>query len=71
FDLVIANILAEENIRLAGQLIDHLRPGGHLVLSGILGEKVDLVRDTFDGLMGASPQVHYQDEWASLVYRRT
>ncbi|GAB4178385.1 MAG: 50S ribosomal protein L11 methyltransferase [Geothermobacteraceae bacterium] len=71
FDLVIANILAEENIRLAGQLIDHLRPGGHLVLSGILGEKVDLVRDTFDGHMGASPQVHYQDEWASLVYRRT
>ncbi len=71
FDLVIANILAEENIRLAEPLTNHLQPGGYLVLSGILTEKTDLVRNTFDDLMGAPPQVHNLDEWASLVYRRT
>lgn len=70
YDLVLANILAEENIRLARQLIEHTTPGGTLVLSGILSEKVALVRQTFDALLGSAPELTEQEEWACLVYRR-
>jgi ribosomal protein L11 methyltransferase len=70
YNLVLANILAEENIRLARQLIDHTMQGGSLVLSGILNEKVALVRQTFDPLLGSPPELTLQDEWACLVYRR-
>jgi len=69
FDLVLANILAEENIRLSTQLRGHLAPGGVLVLSGILEEKVELVQTTFDRLFASPPRVMLQEEWACLVYR--
>ncbi len=36
FDLVLANILAEPLVALAGPLAETLRPGGHLVLAGLL-----------------------------------
>jgi len=39
FELIVANILAEENIRLRHDLFEHLSPGGWLVLSGVLQEK--------------------------------
>lgn len=70
FDLVIANILAEENIRLAEQLCSHTADGGCLVLSGILADKADMVRAAFDPRMAAAPRVTYQDEWTCLVYHR-
>ena len=47
FDVVLANILAEENIRLADALVSRLAPGGTLVLSGILEEKESLVSEVF------------------------
>lgn len=70
FDVILANILAEELVRLAPLLIRHLSPGGALVLSGILAEKEPLVRAGF-----ASPELEYQEtrqqgEWVAMVYRR-
>lgn len=47
FDIILANILAEELVRLAPQLTDRLAPGGSLVLSGILAEKEELVLNGF------------------------
>jgi len=69
FELVLANILAEENVRLATPLLHHLAEGGQLVLSGILEEKVPLVRAAFDPLFAKAPQVMLQEEWACLVYQ--
>ncbi len=70
YDLIVANILAEENIRLRHAFMEHLRPGGWLVLSGILKEKEALVRDGFaDLLLDFSPS-RYQDEWVCLLLRR-
>lgn len=70
YDVVVANILAEENIRLADALLAHLNPGGTLFLSGILAEKEDLVRDSFASqpldFLGTSRR----DEWICLGYRR-
>ncbi len=70
FDLIVANILAEENIRLKQAFIEHLRPGGWLILSGILKEKELLVRDGFAELAFDFFPSQYQDEWVCLLLRR-
>lgn len=70
FDLVVANILAEENVRLKDELLRHLRPGGWLVLSGILEEKETLVRDGFARLPLEAFPTRVQDDWVCLLYRR-
>jgi ribosomal protein L11 methyltransferase len=70
FQVVLANILAEENIRLAPQLIDKLAAGGSLILSGILQEKEDLVIDAFRTFKLVDPDVCRQEEWSCLIYRK-
>jgi len=70
FDLVVANILAEENLRLKDELLQHLQPGGWLVLSGILQEKEAAVRAGFAELPLQSFPTRQQDEWICLLYRR-
>lgn len=69
FDIILANILAEELVRLAPYLTACLLPGGALILSGILAEKENLVK------MGFSSQpLHYvrtvtAGEWVALLYQ--
>jgi len=70
FELIVANILAEENIRLRHAFMDHLCPGGWLVLSGILQEKELLVRDGFADLPLKFFPSRYQGEWVCLVLQR-
>jgi ribosomal protein L11 methyltransferase len=70
FDLVLANILAEENIRLADALVAHLAPGGSLVLSGILIEKEELVVNAFHPYKLGAPEIRHNEDWSCLIYRR-
>lgn len=70
FDLVLANILAGENIRLARHFLDHLEPGGHLVLSGILGEQEATVIAAYRPLPLDLLAVDRRDDWSCLLYRR-
>jgi ribosomal protein L11 methyltransferase len=70
FDIILANILAEELVRLAPSLTERLNPGGSLVLSGILAEKEGMVRAGF-----APEQLKYlatlqAGEWVALHYRK-
>jgi ribosomal protein L11 methyltransferase len=46
-DIVLANILSNTIIQLAGMLAALVRPGGMLVLSGILREQAEAVRQAF------------------------
>ncbi len=69
YDLVVANILAEENVRLGQHFVAHLNPGGFLVLSGILREKEDFVRAGFSALNLTFKECRYQEDWICLVYR--
>jgi ribosomal protein L11 methyltransferase len=69
FELIVANIMAEENIRLKQLFMDHLKDGGSLVLSGILREKEQLVCDSFAELPLVLLDSRYQDEWVCLVFR--
>lgn len=69
FDLVVANILAEENVRLGQALLDRLAPGGHLILSGILKEKEEFVRTGFASYPLTIFPTRYHDEWICLIFR--
>ncbi|PLX98239.1 MAG: 50S ribosomal protein L11 methyltransferase [Desulfuromonas sp.] len=70
YDLVIANILAEENVRLAVDLVAHLAPGGCLILSGILKEKESFVCAGFCNLGLNDPDIRYENEWCCMIYHR-
>ncbi|MFO7811394.1 MAG: 50S ribosomal protein L11 methyltransferase [Pelovirga sp.] len=70
YDLVVANILAEENIRLKQALLQHLQPGGWLILSGILKEKESLVTAAFAGTDLNAMAARYREDWVCLVYQR-
>ncbi len=70
FDLVLANILAEENVRLAEALVTRLAPGGRLVLSGILIEKEEMVMNAFNAYGLGMPEISHNEDWSCILYRR-
>lgn len=70
YDLVLANILAEENIRLAAELVGRVAPGGALILSGILQEKEPQVIEGFAVFPLAGPETTRREEWSCLLYRK-
>jgi ribosomal protein L11 methyltransferase len=70
FDIIVANILAEELVRLAPFLATHLNPGGALILSGILAEKEGLVRKGFASQSLRFVETSFAGEWAAMLYRR-
>lgn len=70
YDVILANILAEELVRLAPHLAERLAPGGSLVLSGILAEKESLVRRGFANQPLAYVETARQGEWVALLYRK-
>ena len=70
YQLVLANILAAENIRLGARLVERLSPGGVLVLSGILLEQEQQVLDSFAAYPLELLKTSHRDEWTCIVYRR-
>lgn len=68
-DIVVANILAKPLQVLAPLLANHCRPGGMLVLSGILREQADAVIETYAGI--ATLQIwRAEDGWVCLAGMR-
>ncbi len=70
YDLVIANIMAEENVRLAAQLVSRLADHSTLILSGILKEKDAFVCDGFSAYNLPEPVIHYDGDWCCICYSR-
>ena len=68
FDLVVANIIADVILILSADLKKALRPGGKLVLSGILEKYKDRIEQAFSDLNFV--QMKKQNEWLSFVYER-
>jgi ribosomal protein L11 methyltransferase len=64
-DLVLANILAGPLITLAPRLIASVRPGGRIVLSGLLVEQVEAVALAYRAGCG-EPVVGEREGWARL-----
>ncbi|MGH2444239.1 MAG: 50S ribosomal protein L11 methyltransferase [Chloroflexota bacterium] len=70
FDLVFANIIASVLIEAAPALHDVLRLGGVLLASGIIEERLDLVRQAF-GAAGLEIVEELDDEdWRLVIARR-
>ncbi|MBN2428324.1 MAG: 50S ribosomal protein L11 methyltransferase [Deltaproteobacteria bacterium] len=69
-DIVLANILAEENVRLAPELIRCLKKGGWLILSGILIEKEALIEKGFSSFPLTSATISRLEDWACFTFRK-
>lgn len=71
YDLVVANIIARILIELAPALARAVRPGGTLILGGIIDMKEVPVHDAFDyeGLVLARRE--QREDWVVLVWRKS
>lgn len=68
-DLVLANILARPLIELAPLLVQCVKPGGHIVLAGLLDRQAEEVRAAYAGTCNFEPDVS-REGWTRLVARR-
>ena len=64
-DILLANILAGTLIQLESLLASYVKPGGHIILSGILIEQADEVSQTFNQHFEMRPPI-IQEEWVAL-----
>jgi ribosomal protein L11 methyltransferase len=70
FDIILANILAEELVRMASLLVVRLADGGSLILSGILAEKENLVRSGFASQPLKFCETVRQGEWVAMHFKK-
>jgi len=68
-DLVLANILAGPLVELAPAMAGRVRPGGAIVLSGILREHADTVRQAYTAWFDMDPPA-FREDWTRLTGRR-
>ena len=69
-DVVLANITAEILVRLASSIPKNLKEGGTLILSGIIADRLSLVKEAFAAQELALFAERRKGEWYALVYRR-
>ncbi|PNY82603.1 50S ribosomal protein L11 methyltransferase [Deinococcus koreensis] len=68
-DVLVANLYAELHDLLAGEYAVTLRPGGPLILTGILGSKLALVSEALEREGFSQLQVRQDGEWVLLTAR--
>jgi len=71
FDIVVANIGAATLCSMAQELVQITRPGGALILSGILGEQAEGVISAFETAGAANFEVRADGEWRTVVCERS
>lgn len=69
-DLLLANILSGPLCELRDEFLAHLRPGGRLLLSGMLQSQLDDIRRYYAGLIEFDYEQH-QGDWACLAGYRS
>ncbi|GGK14872.1 ribosomal protein L11 methyltransferase [Deinococcus malanensis] len=67
FDVLVANLYAELHDLMAAEYVSHLRPGGPLVLTGILTSKLPMVHDALNREGFTRIQVREDGEWALVT----
>lgn len=68
YDVVMANILAGPLVELAPKLLDSLRPGGLLVLSGILAEQAEFIAAAYENALDDFT-ITQQEGWIRVTGR--
>ena len=70
YDLIFANILMRPLIRLSPVLTRAMRPGGRLVLSGLLTRQEPLVRLAYASRNLVLERRYRREAWSTLVWRK-
>ena len=70
FDVIVANIQSSVLIPLLGDLQGRLRPGGRLILSGILDREEGALREALRRTAWGPPEVLREGEWIGIVAER-
>lgn len=70
YPVVLANILAEDLIRMASELSSRILPGGVIVLSGILVEREQGVLEAYQASGLTHIETMHQQEWSCIVLQR-
>ena len=70
FDLVTANLFANELTRLCGYIKKHLKPGGYLVMSGILPDQAKSVRKIYRHAGFKLAGKKERKGWVALMMRK-
>jgi ribosomal protein L11 methyltransferase len=71
YDTVMANILARPLISLSSDIAKLTKPGGHIILSGLLNHQSPLVHAAFAGRNLSLVDKKRLGAWTTLVYRKT
>ncbi|MDR1138365.1 MAG: 50S ribosomal protein L11 methyltransferase [Clostridiales bacterium] len=68
YHIVVANLTADLLTKLSSTVHNNLKPNGILILSGIILDKVDLVKDTYIDCNCQLIDQTIEGEWACLVF---
>ena len=71
FDVVFANIGAATLCAIAEELVRVTKPEGVLVLSGLLGEQVETVIESFEQTGALRTEVRADGEWRTVLMKRS
>lgn len=70
YDIVAANILAEVLVELTPAIVEHIKPGGVYITSGILDVRLGLVTEAVQKAGLQILEITRQGEWASVTARK-
>lgn len=70
YDIVAANILAEVLLPLTPVIMNHLKPGGIYITSGIIDDKEQVVVDAVKKAGMEILEVNHQGEWVNVTARK-
>lgn len=69
-DVIVANILAEVIVRLAGDAVAHLKPGGTFIASGIIRSKAPAVLEAIQSSGLSIVETVSEDDWLAVVAKK-
>ena len=70
FDLVLSNLTCEDNVALLKDYVGLTLPGSHLIMSGILKEKLPLLKNELQKHPFRIVEIEEQETWAGVVVER-
>jgi ribosomal protein L11 methyltransferase len=70
YDWVVANILRQVLVEFAPELVRVLKPGGTLILSGLVATDLPVLMVKYSSLLGdRTAEIYRRGEWCCLVWR--
>lgn len=70
YDIVTANILADVLVPLTPVIVNHLKPGGKYITSGIIDDKEETVAEAIRAAGLKILEITHQGEWVSITAER-